>query len=245
MSLLDRAIALARNRALTAADTWERHLVVAELAGEPRQVLDVGGLPGQLGSFLPGTAVVAANIAAPADLLVDGDGLPFRDRAIEVVTSLDALEHVPGPERAGFIAELVRVTARRLILCCPLGSPEHVAAEREVREWFRGLTGDDHPWLAEHAENGLPTRAELEAWLAAATGPGDAVRLAFHGDFRITDAQFQEIVRARHRPTPAAVSRFARHRLAHRPDTRLGDEPTTYTNRVFAVVDRDVRSLET
>ena len=93
-------------------------------------------------------------------------------------------------------------------------------------------------WLAEHAENGLPTRAELETWLAAATDPGDAVRLAFHGDFRVTDAQFEEIVLARHRPTPAHVSRFARHRLAHRPDTRLGDEPTPYTNRVFAVVDR-------
>jgi hypothetical protein len=37
------------------------------------------------------------------------------------------------------------------------------------------------------------------------------------------------------------VSRFARHRLAHRPDTRLGDEPTPYTNRVFAVVDRGDR----
>ena len=238
MSLLDRTITLARNRALTAADTWERHLVVAELAAGPRQVLDVGGLPGQLGSFLPGAAVVAANIEPPADLLLDGDGLPFRDRAIEVVTSLDALEHVPPPARAGFIAELVRVTARRLILCCPLGTPEHVAAERAVSEWYRGLTGDDHPWLAEHAEYGLPARAELETWLAAATGPGDAVRLAFHGDFRVTDAQFQEIVLARHRPTPASVSRFARHRLAHRPDTRLADEPTPYTNRVFAVVDR-------
>jgi hypothetical protein len=238
MSLLDRAVTLVRNHALTAADTWERHLVVAELAGSPRQVLDVGGLPGQLGSFLPGAAVVAANIEPPADLLLDGDGLPFRDRAIEVVTSLDALEHVRPAEREGFIAELVRVTARRLILCCPLGTPEHVAAEREVREWFRGQTGEDHPWLAEHAENGLPTRAELDAWLAMATEPGDAVRLAFHGDFRVTDAQFEEIVLARHRPTPARVLRFARHRLAHSPDTRLEDEPAPHTNRVFAVVDR-------
>jgi hypothetical protein len=238
MPLLDRAIALARNRALTAADTWERHLVVAELAGEPRQVLDVGGLPGQLRSFLPGASVVAANIEPPADLLLDGDGLPFKDRAVEVVTSLDALEHVRPAERAGFVAELVRVTGRRLVLCCPLGSPEHVAAEREVRAWFRDLTGEDHPWLAEHAENGLPTRAELEADLAAATGPGDTVRLAFHGDFRVTNAQFEEIVLARHRPTPGRVARFARHRLAHRPDTRLDDEPGPYANRVFAIVDR-------
>src|SRR3954470_15544194 len=94
-----------QDRLFTAADTWERHLVVAELAGSPRQVLDVGGLPGQLKSFLPGAAVVAANIAPPADLLVPEDGLPLKDGTVEVVTSLDALEHVPPAARPRFAAE--------------------------------------------------------------------------------------------------------------------------------------------
>jgi hypothetical protein len=66
----------------------------------------------------------------------------------------------------------------------------------------------------------------------------DTVRFAFHGDFRVTDAQFKEIVCARHRPRPGGVLRFGRRRLTHRPDTRLTDEPTPHTNRVFVVVDR-------
>jgi hypothetical protein len=211
---------------------------VAELAGQPRQVVDVGGLPGQLRSFLPGASVVAANISLPADLLVEPGNLPFRSRSIEVVTSLDALEHVPPPDRAGFVAELVRVTARRLVLCCPLGTPEHVAAEREIQEWHRELTGSDHPWLAEHLANGLPTGPELEAWLSAVTEPGDRWALRYHGDFRVTNEQFKLILTARRRPTPAAVWAFASRRLTHEPDTRLADEPSAHTNRVFAVVDR-------
>lgn len=228
----------ARDRALTAADTWERHLVVAELAGAPRTVIDVGGLPGQLAGFLPGASVVAVNIAPPADLVVEPGELPFRDRSIDVVTSLDALEHVPRDERAGFVAELVRVAGKRLVLCCPLGTPEHAAAEAEIQAWHRKLTGTDHPWLAEHLERGLPTAAELEADLRAAAGPGDRVRLSFHGDFRVTNDQFRAIVTARRRPTPGAVWRFATTRLTHQPDVTLTDAPTPYTNRVFGIVER-------
>ncbi|HWK28873.1 MAG TPA: hypothetical protein VNS09_20090 [Solirubrobacter sp.] len=223
---------LLRDRLLTAADTWERHLVVADLAGAPRQVVDVGGLPGQLKAFLPGACVLAANIAPPADLLVDPDGLPFKDATIEVVTSLDALEHVPPAHRAGFVAELLRVTGRRLILCCPFGTPEHAAAEREIAAWYEDVAGEPHPWLAEHLANGLPTQEELEACF----GPGATYR--YHGDFRVTNAQFKEIVGARMRPRPGSAWRFVSHRVAHRPDTRLSETPTPYSNRVFVVVDR-------
>lgn len=228
----------ARNRALTAADTWERHLVVAELAGRPRTVVDVGGLPGQLADFLPDASVVAVNVVPPADLLVDPGALPFKERSIDVVTSLDTLEHVPPAARAGFVADLVRVARRRLVLCCPLGTPEHVAAERDVQAWHRELTGAEHPWLAEHLEYGLPTATELQDALGQATADGDRLALRFHGDYRVTDEQFRSIVRARRRPTPGAVLRFAARRLTHRPDLRLADAPTPYTNRVFAVVDR-------
>jgi hypothetical protein len=228
----------ARDRLLTAADTWERHLVVADLAGRPRTVVDVGGLPGQLADFLPGASVVAVNVASPADLVVEPGPLPFRDRSIDVVTSLDTLEHVPPAERAGFVAELVRIARRRAVLCCPLGTPEHVAAEHEVQAWHHGLTGAEHPWLTEHIELGLPTAQELDAQLAAAVRDGDRAQLYFHGDFRRTNEQFRAIVTARRRPTPAAVWSFGRRRLGHVPDVALADAPTPYTNRVFAVVER-------
>jgi hypothetical protein len=229
---------IARNRVLTAADTWERHLVVGALAGRPRTVLDVGGLRGQLADFLPGASVISANITAPTDVLIDSGPLPFKDRSFDVVTSLDTLEHVPRPDRPGFVAELVRVASRKLVLCCPLGTPEHVAAEREVQEWYRVLTGDDHPWLAEHIELGLPTDVELREALEQAISEHDEVQLRYHGDFRVTNEQFRSIVSARHNPRPRTVLSFAGQRLTHRPDLALSDSPAQESNRVFALVVR-------
>ncbi len=146
----ERIQALARNRALTAADTWERHLVVARLAEAPRQVVDVGGLPGQLRSFLPGASVVAANIEPPADLLVEPGALPFRDRAIEVVTSLDALEHVPPPERAASSPSWCASRAAGSCSAARSGRRSMRAPSTRLPAWYRELTGGGAP-VAERA----------------------------------------------------------------------------------------------
>lgn len=232
--MLTAARRLVRDRALSAPDTWERHLIVAELVGDARSVLDVGGLPGQLDGFLPGAKVLAANVAEPADLIVDPHALPFRDGTFDAATSLDVLEHVPAEDRAGFVAEQLRVSGRRAVLCCPLGGPEHVAAETQIHAWYRELTGEDHPWLVEHAERGLPTLEELQEAFSVHDGP---VRFAFHGDFREVDEQFRRIVLARHRHRVGDVLGYAAFRLPYRPRTALSDSPTPYANRVFVIAD--------
>lgn len=226
--------AILRNRVLSAPDTWERHLIVAKLVGAPPDLVDVGGLRGELASFLPATKVLAANVSEPADLLVSIDHLPFQDRAFASATSLDVLEHVPSSARSGFIREFLRVARGRSVLCCPLGTAAHTQAETEIRAWYRSVTGADHPWLAEHLANGLPTLEELRAAFA---GHGGTVRFLFHGDFREVNAQFRRIVLARHRHRIADLTAYAAFRLPYRPSTTLSTRPTDYTNRVFAVTD--------
>jgi hypothetical protein len=222
-------------RLRAAPDTVERHLIVARLIGDAEHVLDVGGVPGQLAWYLPHARIIAANVREPADVLVSDDRLPFTDGAFPATTSLDTLEHVPPDQRAGFVAELMRVTAARSVLCCPLGSPEHDELEAEIGAWYRELTGAEHPWLREHAQHGLPTLESIRALYEQAGVP---VRLAFHGDARVTGEQFRTLVLARMRHRPADLARFAAMRLPYRPDTTLLDAPTPWTNRVFAITGR-------
>ena len=142
-------------------------------------------------------------------------------RSFTATTSLDVLEHVPPANRAQFVAEMLRVTERRSVLCCPLGSPEHDALEAEIDDWYRQLTGDGHPWLREHLEHGLPTLPSLEALYEAA---GADVQFRFHGDARVTGHQFRTAVLARRRHRPADLARYAALRLPYRPADRAPDD---------------------
>jgi hypothetical protein len=230
----ERALQLARDRYFTPTDTLERHLIVARLLGSPRTVVDVGGDRGRLAGALPGVAVTAVNVQQPADLIVDPGPLPFRDRAIRAVTSLDTLEHIPPADRASFVAELVRVCDERLVLCCPLGGPEHAAGEREMQAWHVAATGAPHPWLQEHLDNGLPELADLKRMFAEAVAPGDRVTLRFHGDFRGTNEQFKAFAAA----DPRSRARHALVRLRYEPDLALREQPDPWVNRVFVLVER-------
>jgi Methyltransferase domain len=210
-------------------DTWERHAIVARLLGEPETLLDIGGRPGELQSFLLSTRVFAANVDRPADVLFDGHELPFHDQAFEAVTSLDVLEHVPPADRIRHVEELTRITAERVVLCTPLGSPEHVEAERALDRWYREQTGRRHPFLQEHLEHGLPREEEL---LELVDGLGFQFELLFHGDLRDLDRVFRKQVLAR-RGRPSALASYVYERLAARPRLELSPESSPWTNRVF------------
>ena len=198
-------------------------------------MLDVGGVRGELNAYLPASEVISANVREPTDVLLPGDRLPFADGEFTATTSLDVLEHVPLDKRAAFVAEMLRVTERCSVLCCPLGSPEHDALEVEIDAWYRQVTGDGHPWLREHLQYGLP---RLESIRSLYEQAGVPVHFLFHGDARVTGEQFRTLVLARLRHRPADIARFAAFRLTYRMQTAVHTSPTPWTNRVFAVVNR-------
>jgi hypothetical protein len=94
--------------------------------------------------------------------------LPFVDGAFDTVLSLDTLEHIPRPDRAGFVAELARVAARRVLLACP--SDEAAQLDALVGERFRAVHGHVPEWLAEHDEHVLPSRDEIQGFVDALAG---------------------------------------------------------------------------
>jgi hypothetical protein len=212
-------------------DTFERHSIIARLADPAGSVLDVGGVRGELGLFLPGAEVTTINIEGElADTHFDGTVLPFDDDSFDLAVSLDVLEHIPAGERARHFGELVRVARNQVVVCCPLGSPEHVAAEAALSSWYERTTGRPHRYLDEHLARGLPDEAELRR-LADATG--EDYRILFHGDFRRANEAFRRSSLLKNRATPANALAYARLRLDPRRSLRLDPMASAWSNRAF------------
>lgn len=216
-----------------ARDTDVRHQLVGRLldlrAGT--RMLDVGGVPGRLAPVLTGIEVVTANVAEPADVVFDGRCLPFEDASFDAATSIDVLEHLALGARRGHVDELLRVAASRVVLCCPLGTPEHIAAERELAEWYAALSGARAPFLDEHVENGLPTEDELRALVTER--PGVEAHVLFHGDFAVNAQLFRLEALAHFRRRPADRMRFLWRRLATPLDGSLYETCVASCNRAF------------
>jgi hypothetical protein len=143
--------------------------VVALLRGDPEPVslLDVGcgphGLACAMDGEFAGIDVLFPQPVAPAMHAVRSrpGPLPFADGAFDTIVCLDVLEHIPGPDRDAFVAELARVAARRVIVACPSSEcqtlDDHMAA-------MLGTGGRPLPeWLAEHYACGLPTPEAIAA----------------------------------------------------------------------------------
>ncbi len=138
-------------------------------------VLDVGCGPYGLSIVAPeatfaGVEVIFEAPVSPGMVAIryDAGPLPFEDGAFDTVISLDVLEHVPPPARAGFVAELVRVCARRVFIACP--SDEAVWAEEVLKQVYAAQGIALPGWLNEHDEHGLPTAAEIAGYVSSVPG---------------------------------------------------------------------------
>jgi hypothetical protein len=177
--------------------------VAALVDGDGARVLDVGGRGAELAAVLRGHTVTSANVEAPCDVLVPARGpLPFPDAAFDVVTSTDVLEHVPAPDRAAHVAELVRVAARQVVMCFPPGTQEKSAAERRLQQRLSEL-GRRFDFLDEHVARGLPQVGDVVA-AALAAAPEATVDVRYHEGRSAGDALLLDAVAAlRLRPGPA------------------------------------------
>lgn len=222
---------------LVPTDGLERHIVTARLLGSPATVVDVGGIAGHLAAHLDRAVVTTVNVDEDADVVIapGPHPLPFADREFEAAASLDTLEHILRADRPGFVRETLRVAERRVVLCCPLGSPLRDEIEAADNAFYRELTGRDHPWISEHLEHGPPTLPDLEELFAS---DHHAVRFLFNGDLRVTSRQFRMAENSNVTRRPDHVARWVAFRTRHRPDVGISDEHTPSTNRVFVVADR-------
>ncbi len=110
-------------------------------------------------------------------MLYDGKNLPFDDNTFDIVVCIDVLEHVSQKERTPLIKEMLRVSKEVLICSAPLGTAEHIQAEKDL---LRSLTDKkEASFLEDHIQKGLPTPESLQKWTQEIGGT-----LSYSGDFR-------------------------------------------------------------
>jgi len=176
-------------------DAALRYLPVAEhlTRSGAQQVLDVGSGGAGL-SLYWGRRTIALDVSLPHALqgslirpvLGTATTLPFRDRSIEVIVSCDVLEHIPRADRLEALSEMLRVARRQVIRAAPCGRLAQ-QAEEEVAQVYREKTHEDHPWLREHLDHGLPDATELETTirsLAEAQGRPASIQIQKNTNLR-------------------------------------------------------------
>jgi len=156
-------------------DLYSRNFLISEginafrkkSGKEHLKILDIGGRNGKLELFLnPGDEVTLLDIREGDEPnLIVGDATDmqmFSDGEFDIVTSGDVLEHVSVEKRKDFIRESLRVSKGMTIFAGPLDEKGVKESEEYVNQLYKELMGEDHDWLKEHFENGLPDKAMLE-----------------------------------------------------------------------------------
>src|SRR5215208_1722042 len=113
------------------------------------------------------------------------DALPFDDASFDVVLSVEMLEHIPAGRRDAVLSELFRVVrpGGRVVVTFPADAAA-ARLDRELNDRFRRRYGTDHPWVAEHIREGVPSTVEVVARIRRLIGERGAVRVRKHDPAR-------------------------------------------------------------
>jgi hypothetical protein len=156
-------------------DQYTRNYLIKELVSALKgncksslKILDAGGRNGNLSSFLPDEEIHIIDIRSGSEsnyVIGDVTKAPYKDNAFDITVSSDVYEHVPAGGRLKFVSELLRVSKNFVIIGAPFDSNDVRDAEIKTCCYFKKITGEPHPWLLEHIDNGLPSKEELENFI--------------------------------------------------------------------------------
>lgn len=156
-------------------DQYSRQLIVKNIiehvfrqnSNKKFTVLDVGGYMGRTVEFLPNDKVDVLDVFdvdAPNYIKGDATKMLMGDKSYDFVCSFDVLEHIPKAKRESFIKESARVANKGFFIAAPTDDADGLVSlvEHEVNDVFKIVNGQNHRWLKEHIENGIPNNQFIE-----------------------------------------------------------------------------------
>jgi ubiquinone/menaquinone biosynthesis C-methylase UbiE len=116
---------------------------------------------------------VFKNLKVGNPIIADGCNLPFKDKAFDIVVSVDTIEHVPRSGRHNLYNELKRVCKKRIIITCPMQSSDGTFQGKKYDNAFQFLYekyyGVKEPNTEQHITAGHPTLEEIKSALPNST----------------------------------------------------------------------------
>ncbi|PWT88550.1 MAG: hypothetical protein C5B54_10455 [Acidobacteria bacterium] len=152
-------------------DQYQRYLMIQRvitalnLSGAP--ILEVGAAYSPLRKLHSSNRVVSCDLTKAPNLHLRASGvkLPFVNEAFELVVNTDVLEHMPGEMRPSFLQEVARVSSKYLIVGFPHRTAAALEADQLLTEFIRKITGEEHVFLKDHLNYGLPEPLEIKSLL--------------------------------------------------------------------------------
>lgn len=136
-------------------DAYKHHHNAAKL-----KVLDAGGSGSILADFSDADVTILDILPNKykAKQYVRGNVLtmPFSSESFDVVVSSDVLEHIDEKDRPLFLKECARVSKDLVLIAAPFNLDGVRPAEISANEFYKKMTGANHPWLMEHLAAELP-----------------------------------------------------------------------------------------
>jgi hypothetical protein len=136
--------------------------VLSKLEPAPRSILLIGVAAELLVPLLPEHDLTDHKVD---DTSAD-EPLPFADGEFDCVLCVDTLDLLPNPVRRGFVAELRRVTSAHVMVVGPFASDVISSAEESLNEIHKAASGQAHPIVRKHLEEGLPDLKAIRDALA-------------------------------------------------------------------------------
>lgn len=143
-----------------------RYLPVVHRIDKRESVLEVGSGSLGIGPYLKRPFIgVDINFNGPVwppmeRLKASALNIPKPDNSVDIVVSMDMLEHLPSEQRGQAIEEMLRLAKKKVIIGVPIGkrAEKH---DQLIDQLYRKTRGNQHKFLKEQTEYGLPEQAEI------------------------------------------------------------------------------------